>query len=101
MVLGSWAIVQMQAGRGRRPGRHRVHAVPVQVGRQVHSVAGGDYNHAINVNSKNKATARAWIDWFTTSRATPADQGGVSPLVDGPVPRRLAGLHGQASSSSR
>ena len=25
---------------------------------------GGDYKNAININSKNKAAARAWIDWF-------------------------------------
>ena len=29
-----------------------------------YAVIGGDYNLAVSKNSKNKATAQAWIDWF-------------------------------------
>ena len=65
---------------------------PVQVDGKFHAVVGGDYKLAINVNSKNKAAARAWIDWFTDESGYSESQGGLSPLIDGPVPATLAEL---------
>jgi hypothetical protein len=52
-------------------------------------VAGGDYNLGINVHSKNKATARAWIDWFNHDSGYSESQVGLSPLIDGAVPAAL------------
>lgn len=89
MMLGSWAIVQMQqaatdkADIGYLP-------FPIQVGGKFHSVIGGDYKNAININSKNKATARAWIDWFTDESNYAVDQGGIAPLRSAPAPSTLA-----------
>ena len=65
---------------------------PSQVDGKFHTVAGGDYNLGINVNSKNKATARAWIDWFNHDSGYSEAQVGLSPLIDGPVPAALEGF---------
>lgn len=92
MVLGSWAIPQMQAAAeaaGADPADIAYMPTPAQVDGKFHTVAGGDYNLAINVNSKNKATARAWIDWFNHESGFSESQVGLSPLVDGPVPAAL------------
>ncbi|WP_291377829.1 ABC transporter substrate-binding protein [Demequina sp.] len=89
MALGSWAIVQMQdaatdaADIGYLP-------FPVQVDGAFHSVISGDYKNAINVNSDNKAAARAWIDWFADESGYATDQGGIAPRIDGPTPDTLA-----------
>ncbi|QCB94265.1 ABC transporter substrate-binding protein [Cellulomonas shaoxiangyii] len=93
MVLGSWAIPQMQAaaqdaGAGAEDIGYM--PVPVQVDGKFHAVAGGDYNLGINVNSDNKVTARAWIDWFNEESGYSESQVGLSPLKDGTVPEALA-----------
>lgn len=88
MVLGSWAIVQMQEAAGGedvigyRP-------FPYQVDGTFHSTIGGDYKNAINVNSDHKAAARAWIMWFADESGYATDQGGISPRLDGPTPTTL------------
>ncbi len=92
MVLGSWAIPQMMAAgeaAGADPADIAYMPVPVQVDGKFHTVAGGDYNLGINVHSKNKATARAWIDWFNHDSGYSESQVGLSPLVDGAVPAAL------------
>jgi len=95
MALGSWAIPQMAAAgeaAGADPADIAYMPVPVQVDGKFHTVAGGDYNLGINVHSKNKATARAWIDWFNHDSGYSESQVGLSPLVDGPVPDALKGF---------
>ncbi|NLT57250.1 MAG: carbohydrate ABC transporter substrate-binding protein [Actinomycetales bacterium] len=88
MVLGSWAIIQMQekatdkADIGYMP-------IPVAVGGTYYSVTGGDYKNAININSKNKAAARAWLDWFANESNYAFDQGGLPPLKSGRMPQQL------------
>ncbi len=92
MVLGSWAIPQMAAAAeaaGASADDIAYAPTPVMVDGSFHSVAGGDYNLGINVNSKNKATARAWIDWFNKESGYSESQAGLSPLIDGPVPTAL------------
>ncbi|MCL3862330.1 ABC transporter substrate-binding protein [Actinotalea sp. K2] len=89
MALGSWAITQMQeaasdgADIGYLP-------FPYQVDGTFHSVANGDYKNAVNVNSDNKAAALAWLYWFADESGYAADQGGISPRLDGPTPDTLA-----------
>jgi ABC-type glycerol-3-phosphate transport system substrate-binding protein len=93
MVLGSWALPQMAAAAeaAGASGEDIAYApTPVQVDGTFHSVAGGDYNLGINVNSDNKATARAWIDWFNHESGYSESQAGLSPIIDGPVPAALA-----------
>jgi len=95
MVLGSWALPQMAAAAeeaGASAEDIAYAPTPVQVDGQFHSVAGGDYNLGINVNSDNKATARAWIDWFNHESGFSEAQAGLSPMIDGPVPAALTGF---------
>ncbi|WP_432825242.1 ABC transporter substrate-binding protein [Dactylosporangium sp. CA-092794] len=91
MMLGSWSIVQM---RQAAPSTDDIGywPFPHQVDGKFYTVVGGDYKNAINRNSKNKATARAWIDWFTDESNYATDQGGVSALKNAAMPATLADL---------
>ena len=92
MPLGSWAISQMQQAvtdLGGDPATIGYLPFPHQTDGTFYATAGGDYNQAININSTNKAAARAWIDWFNTESGYAESQGGLSPLKDGPVPSTL------------
>ncbi|ROT28239.1 ABC transporter substrate-binding protein [Micromonospora sp. HM5-17] len=91
MMLGSWAIVQMQEAAPNKADIGYL-PFPLQVNGTFHSVISGDYKNAININSKNKATARAWIEWFANESNYAADQGGISPVVNQPMPATLADL---------
>jgi ABC-type glycerol-3-phosphate transport system substrate-binding protein len=88
MMLGSWAITQMQekaadkADIGYLP-------FPTQANGKFHSTTGGDYKNAINVNSENKAAAMAWLKWFADESGYATSQGGLSPRLDGPAPDTL------------
>jgi ABC-type glycerol-3-phosphate transport system substrate-binding protein len=92
MFLGSWAIPQMQAAAvagGGSADDIGYMPFPNQANGKFYAVAGGDYNLGINVNSKNKVTARAWIDWFNNESGFSASQVGLSPLTAGEVPAAL------------
>jgi ABC-type glycerol-3-phosphate transport system substrate-binding protein len=93
MVLGSWAIVQMQQAAEAAGGSADdigYYPFPYQVDGKFHSTVGGDYKNAINVHSQHKAAARAWIDWFANESGYAAHEGGVSPVVGGDLPATLA-----------
>ncbi|MFG2044155.1 ABC transporter substrate-binding protein [Dactylosporangium sp. NPDC048998] len=91
MMLGSWSIVQMQEAATNKDDIG-YWPFPNQVGGKFYTVVGGDYKNAINVNSKNKATARAWIDWFTDESNYATDQGGVATFKNASMPATLADL---------
>lgn len=91
MMLGSWSIVQMQQAATSKDDIG-YWPFPYQTGGKFHTVVGGDYKNAINVNSKNKATARAWIDWFADESNYATDQGGVATLKSAAMPATLADL---------
>lgn len=85
MVLGSWAIVQMQekaadaADIGYMP-------FPSAKDGVLHSTIGGDYKNAVNINSENKEAARAWVDWFADESNYAFDQGGIPPVKEAALP---------------
>ncbi|WP_245566797.1 ABC transporter substrate-binding protein [Jonesia quinghaiensis] len=92
MVLGSWAIVQMQQAAVDNGGAAEdigYMPFPYQVDGKFHGSVGGDYNQAINVNSEHKEEARLWIDWFNNESGYAESQGGLSPLKDSPEPQVL------------
>lgn len=67
MWLGSWAVVQMQDAAkkaGKNPDDIGFMPFPSQKDGHFCSVVRPDYQYAVNVHSKNKPAARAWIDWF-------------------------------------
>src|SRR2546421_1322703 len=89
MALGSWAIIQMQKAAAN-PDDIGYLPFPVQVNGKFHSVMAGDYKNAINIHSKNKDAARAWIDWFADKSNYASDEGGITPTLGGPEPKTLA-----------
>jgi ABC-type glycerol-3-phosphate transport system substrate-binding protein len=91
MMLGSWSVVQMQQAAASKDDIG-YWPFPSQTGGKFHTVVSGDYKNAINRNSSNKATARAWIDWFTDESNYATDQGGVAPLKNAATPATLDGL---------
>jgi len=93
MVLGSWAITQMQDAAVTAGGTKAdigYMPFPYQVDGTFYSTVAGDYKNGISAKSDNKATARAWIEWFAQKSGYAAAQGGLSPLVDGEVPAVLS-----------
>lgn len=96
MVLGSWAVSQMQAAAtsaGASADDIGYMAFPVTAadGKQ-YAIDGGDYANAVNVNSSVKPAARAWVDWFATKSGFSASQGMISPDLSAPLPENLKGL---------
>ncbi len=90
--LGTWAIVQFQdAARqaGASPDGIGFMPFPSKVDGKFCAVMAPDYNQAVNVHSKNKPAARAWIDWFTDKSGYDKDNLAISPLKDAPLPEVL------------
>lgn len=93
MVLGSWAIVQMQQAAVAAGGTAEdigYMPFPSQVGGTYYSTAGGDYKVAVNINSENKDAAKAWLTWFVDESGFAANEGGIPPLIAGDFPSQLA-----------
>lgn len=93
LPLGSWAITQMQDAavkNGGAPEDIGYMPFPHQKDGKFYSSVGGDYNLAINVHSKHKEEARAWIEWFNRESGFSEAQGGLSPLIDSKEPAILS-----------
>src|SRR5690606_29073056 len=90
LVLGSWAITQFQEAAGANADHVGYMPFPSNVNGKVYSSSGGDYKIAINVNSKNKAAARAYLDWFLEESGYADQNGGINVLKGKPMPSTLA-----------
>ena len=98
MTLGSWAVSQIQEAAedaGQNPDDIGYMPFPVtgKDGNQYVS-ASGDYSYAINVNSKNKATARAFIDYMLQESGYADKQGEISIVKGSALPATLADFEG-------
>jgi len=92
MVLGSWAVTQMQEAAvagGFSADDIAYWPFPFQSGGSFKSVIGGDYKVGINKNSDCKGSARAWLEFFVGESGYAFDQGGIAPRLDGPTPTTL------------
>src|SRR3954454_11357480 len=92
MVLGSWAITQMQDAAkkaGKDPSEIGFMPFPKQTDGHFCSVSAPDYQQAISVHSAHKEAARAWIDWFTDKSGFAEAQGSVPTLQSAPLPATL------------
>jgi raffinose/stachyose/melibiose transport system substrate-binding protein len=92
MLLGSWAVPQMQeAARAANanPDDIAFWPFPYQAGGKFHAAIDGDKLAAVSKNSKNKATAKAWLDWFVNESGFAADQQAIPPVADQPLPKTL------------
>ncbi len=95
MVLGSWAVSQIQAAAedvGASADDIGYMAWPANVDGQQYAVVGGDYAYAVSLHSEAKAAAFAWITWFTEESGYAASQGMVSTVVDDPLPENLSAM---------
>jgi raffinose/stachyose/melibiose transport system substrate-binding protein len=88
MVLGCWAINQIKA-LTTTPDDIGFLPFPTKAEKVIVPLA-DDYLQGINVNSKNKAAARAWLDWFTNkSDYANVQSGGMSAVVGAELPAIL------------
>jgi ABC-type glycerol-3-phosphate transport system substrate-binding protein len=90
--LGTWAIVQFQdAARkaGVNPDDIGFMPFPSQTDGTFCATVAPDYNQAVNVHSKYKEAARAWIDWFTDKSTYGKDNLAISPLKNASMPEVL------------
>jgi ABC-type glycerol-3-phosphate transport system substrate-binding protein len=95
MVLGSWAISQMQAAAeaaGASPDDIGYMAWPASVDGTQYATNDGDYGYGVSKNSKAKAAAAAWVKWFAEESGYTEDQGMVPTLKDAPLPANLKDL---------
>jgi ABC-type glycerol-3-phosphate transport system substrate-binding protein len=83
MVLGSWAVTQMQEA-GDHPEDIGYMTFPITVDGKQYATASPDYNYAINVNSSadNKIASMLYVKWLTEDSNFAYDQGGI-PIVAG------------------
>jgi len=89
MLLGSWSIVQMQQA-GEHPEDIGYMPFPyTNKDGNVYSNSGGDYKIGINIHSKNKDAAKAWLYWFINESGFALEQGGISPVKADPYPETL------------
>jgi ABC-type glycerol-3-phosphate transport system substrate-binding protein len=88
MMLGSWSISQMM-GAGPNPDDIGYMAFPSTLNGKQYATAGADYCYGINVNSKNKEAARAWIDFMVDESGFALSEGSISILKDDPLPDTL------------
>ena len=83
MVLGSWAIPQVQQANPDNADNIQFQAFPMTAsdGKQYMTVS-GDYNYGINKHSKHKEAARKLLDWLVNESDYAKDNGGI-PTVKG------------------
>ena len=95
MALGSWAIVQMQAG-GPNPDDIGYMPFPITVNGTQYASAGADYCFGVNKNTSEdkKLAAKLYIKWFSESSNFAFDQGGVPVLKSQKYPDTLAAFDG-------
>ncbi|MFF4833016.1 ABC transporter substrate-binding protein [Streptomyces sp. NPDC001315] len=90
--LGTWAIIQYRDAAkkaGTDPDDIGFMPFPAQVDGTFCAVVSPDYNQAVNVHSKHKEAARAWVDWFTDKSGYDKDNLALSPLKNSSLPTVL------------
>ncbi|MCI7743685.1 ABC transporter substrate-binding protein [bacterium] len=97
MVLGSWAIVQMQAA-GDNADDIAYMPFPISVNGTQYASAGADYCFGVNKNisDDNKIASMLYIKWMSESSNFAYDQGGVPVLKSQEYPETLAAFDGIA-----
>jgi len=98
MLLGSWAVSQMQGAAktaGTNPDDIGFMPFPAQVNGKYCAISGPDYHVGINKNSKYQAADRAWIDWFVNKSGYAQTQGDVPTPIKGAMPSFLADFQKQ------
>lgn len=83
MVLGSWAVTQMQDA-GENPDDIGYMPFPITVDGKQYASAGPDYAYGININSSkdDQIASMLYVKWLTEKSNFAYDQGGI-PMVQG------------------
>ncbi|WP_419994673.1 ABC transporter substrate-binding protein [Streptomyces boninensis] len=92
MALGSWALSQIQGAAkqaGTDPADIGFLPFPAQSGGEFCSMLIPDYQQAVNIHSKHKEAARAWIDWMAEKSGYAKTEQAVSVLKKDPMPAAL------------
>ncbi|WP_250008402.1 ABC transporter substrate-binding protein [Actinoplanes sp. M2I2] len=92
MLLGSWAVPQVQEAAktaGADPADIAFWPFPYQTGGKFHAAIDGDKLAAVSKSSQNKATARAFLEWFVTESGFAVDQQAIPPAIDQELPQGL------------
>jgi ABC-type glycerol-3-phosphate transport system substrate-binding protein len=81
MVLGSWAVVQMQAA-GPNPNDIGFMPFPITIKGKQYASAGPDYCYGVNVNSSddNKIASLLYVKWLTDKSKFAYSEGGIPIL---------------------
>ena len=93
MLLGSWAISQMQAAAVTAGGKSSdigYLPFPHQKNGTFYSTISSDYTLGVSKYSSNKVTAVAWVNWFNTKSGFAASQGAIGPQAGSANPATLA-----------
>lgn len=91
MVLGSWAIIQMQQAADN-PDDIAFMPFPNQVDGKFNVPIAADGPNAINIHSENKATARAWIEYMVEESGYAESQDLIPTVIGAEFPESLAQL---------
>jgi len=95
LVLGSWAIVQMQEA-GNRPQDIGYMTFPITVNGKQYASAGADYCYGINKNSSRdvKLASLLYIKYLIDRSNFDYDQGGIPTVKTNPLPATLSAFDG-------
>lgn len=94
MVLGSWAVPQVQA-LAENAEDISFMAFPNNKDGTVYCSSGPDYNVGINKNTKYPEAARAWLDFFVDESGYATDAGCIPPMLGAELPSGLKGISEQ------
>lgn len=95
MVLGTWAVVQVQ-GAGNNAADVGYMPFPITVNGKQYAAAGPDYNYGINCNSSkdNQIAAMCYIKWLVEKSGFAQGEGGLSAVSGDAYPEALAAFEG-------
>ncbi|WP_347606762.1 extracellular solute-binding protein [Acrocarpospora sp. B8E8] len=93
MWLGSWAIVQMQDA-AKKAGKDPSATIgympfPAQPAGKFCAMVTPDYINSVNVHSKNKDAARAWLHWMADESGFASTNQAISSVKGAPLPSTL------------
>lgn len=93
MVLGSWAVTQMQQA-GDNASDIGYMAFPISVNGKQYAAAGPDYCYGINVNSSddNKAATMCYVKWLVEESGFAQGEGGLSIVTGAEYPGSACSL---------
>lgn len=93
MVLGSWALTQIQSA-GDHGDDIAYMAFPITVDGKQYASAAGDYNYGINCNSTRdeQIAAMCYVKWLVEASGFAQSEGGISVVIGDEYPESLVDM---------